>query len=83
MLVSLRLIEAADDGPNDVARRSDELREEGGALAWAQFVGVELEDEVLQVVELVLRQSGGDGEVVGGGGGGGGGGGVVMVVIEF
>lgn len=55
VFVSLRFIEAADYGPNDIARRSDELREKGGALAWAKFVGVELEDELLQVVELVLR----------------------------
>ncbi|TYK31164.1 hypothetical protein E5676_scaffold455G004440 [Cucumis melo var. makuwa] len=54
VFVSLRFIEAANDGPNHIARRSYELRKEGGALAGAEFVGVELEDEIPQVVELVL-----------------------------
>uniref|UniRef100_A0A0A0LH91 Uncharacterized protein n=1 Tax=Cucumis sativus TaxID=3659 RepID=A0A0A0LH91_CUCSA len=54
VFISLRFIKAANDGPNDIPRRSYELREEGGALAGAEFIGVKLKDEILQVVELML-----------------------------
>ena len=53
VLVSLRVVEAAHDGPHRVRRRVDTLREEGGALARGGYgVGMVLQHGGFEVLEL-------------------------------
>ena len=66
VLVGLRLVEAADDGPDGVRRRVDALREDGGALARGEGVGVLVDDGGFEVVELLRGEAGREGEVVAG-----------------
>jgi len=64
VLVGLRLVEAADDGPDGFGRSLDALGEEGGALAGADEVGVVLRDGGDEGGELVRGEAGGRVEVV-------------------
>ena len=67
MLVGLRLVEPADDGPDDLRRRVDSLRVEGGAAPRAEVVGVELGDGLRELRSFFWSQLGrhdGDGETL-------------------
>lgn len=69
VLVDLRLIEAADCGPDDSAWRVDALSEQGGAFPWPHRVAVALCDKWDQLRELRLGQPRRDRQVMGGRGG--------------
>lgn len=65
VLVGVRLVELANHGPHRVRRRVDSLRQQGGALARVDSVGVELNRPRPQLLELVRVQSGRNRQVMG------------------